>query len=59
MERVGNNGVITVEDSKTMDTSLEVVEGMQFDRGFVSPYIATDTEKMICEFDDPYILITD
>ena len=59
MERVGNNGVITVEDSKTMDTSLEVVEGMQFDRGFVSPYMATDTEKMICELDDPYILITD
>jgi chaperonin GroEL len=59
MEKVGNNGVITVEDSKTMDTSLEVVEGMQFDRGFVSPYMATDTEKMICEFDDPYILITD
>ena len=59
MEKVGYNGVITVEDSKTMDTSLEVVEGMQFDRGFVSPYMATDTEKMICEFDDPYILITD
>lgn len=59
MERVGYNGVITVEDSKTMETSLEVVEGMQFDRGFVSPYMATDTEKMICEFDDPYILITD
>lgn len=59
MERVGYNGVITVEDSKTMETSLEVVEGMQFDRGFVSPYMATDTEKMVCEFDDPYILITD
>jgi chaperonin GroEL len=59
MEKVGYNGVITVEDSKTMDTSLEVVEGMQFDRGFVSPYMATDTEKMICELDDPYILITD
>lgn len=59
MEKVGYNGVITVEDSKTMDTSLEVVEGMQFDRGFVSPYMASDTEKMICEFDDPYILITD
>ena len=59
MEKVGYNGVITVEDSKTMDTSLEVVEGMQFDRGFVSPYMATDTEKMICEYDDPYILITD
>src|ERR1035437_758372 len=59
MEKVGYNGVITVEDSKTMDTNLEVVEGMQFDRGFVSPYMATDTEKMICEYDDPYILITD
>ena len=59
MEKVGYNGVITVEDSKTMDTSLEVVEGMQFDRGFVSPYMATDTEKMTCELDDPYILITD
>lgn len=59
MERVGYNGVITVEDSKTMETSLDVVEGMQFDRGFVSPYMATDTEKMVCEFDDPYILITD
>ncbi len=59
MERVGYNGVITVEDSKTMETSLDVVEGMQFDRGFVSPYMATDTEKMICEFDDPYVLITD
>lgn len=59
MERVGYNGVITVEDSKTMDTSLDVVEGMQFDRGFVSPYMVTDSEKMICEFEDPYILITD
>ena len=59
MERVGYNGVITVEDSKTMETSLDVVEGMQFERGFVSPYMATDTEKMVCEFDEPYILITD
>ncbi|MGB9929180.1 MAG: chaperonin GroEL [Methanosarcina sp.] len=59
MEKVGYNGVITVEDSKTMETSLDVVEGMQFDRGFVSPYMATDPEKMICEFDEPYILITD
>ncbi|MDD4749745.1 MAG: TCP-1/cpn60 chaperonin family protein, partial [Methanosarcinaceae archaeon] len=50
MEKVGYNGVITVEDSKTMETSLEVVEGMQFDRGFVSPYMTTDTEKMTCEF---------
>ncbi|AKB52439.1 Heat shock protein 60 family chaperone GroEL [Methanosarcina barkeri str. Wiesmoor] len=59
MERVGYNGVITVEDSKTMETNLDVVEGMQFDRGFVSPYMATDSEKMVCEFEDPYILITD
>ncbi|HPS89451.1 MAG TPA: TCP-1/cpn60 chaperonin family protein, partial [Methanosarcina vacuolata] len=59
MERVGYNGVITVEDSKTMETNLDVVEGMQFDRGFVSPYMATDSEKMVCEFEDPYVLITD
>ncbi len=59
MERVGYNGVITVENAKTMETSLEVVEGMQFDRGFVSPYMATDQEKMTCEFEDPYLLITD
>ncbi|MBN2109613.1 MAG: chaperonin GroEL [Methanosarcinaceae archaeon] len=59
MERVGYNGVITVENSKTMETSLEVVEGMQFERGFVSPYMATDHEKMTCEFEDPYLLITD
>lgn len=59
MEKVGYNGVITVDDSKTMDTSMEVVEGMQFDRGFVSPYMATDHEKLTCEYDDPYILITD
>jgi chaperonin GroEL len=59
MDKVGYNGVITVENSKTMETSLDVVEGMQFDRGFVSPYMATDHEKMTCEFEDPYILITD
>ena len=59
MEKVGYNGVITVEDSKTMETSLDVVKGMQFERGFVSPYMATDTEKMVCEFDEPYILVTD
>ncbi len=59
MEKVGYNGVITVEDSKSMETHLDVVEGMQFDRGFVSPYMATDHEKMTCEFEDPYILITD
>ena len=59
MEKVGNDGVITVEDSKTMGTSLKVVEGMQFDRGYVTPYMVTDTEKMEADLDDPYILITD
>ncbi|MBC8590033.1 chaperonin GroEL [Wansuia hejianensis] len=59
MEKVGNDGVITVEESRSMGTTLEVVEGMQFDRGYVSPYMVTDTEKMIAEFDEPYILITD
>ncbi len=59
MEKVGNEGVITVEESKTMGTELDVVEGMQFDRGYVSPYMVTDTEKMEANIDDPYILITD
>ncbi|MBE7056095.1 MAG: chaperonin GroEL [Ruminococcaceae bacterium] len=59
MEKVSNDGVITVEESKTMGTSLEVVEGMQFDRGYLSAYMATDTDKMVAELDDPYILITD
>lgn len=59
MEKVGNDGVITVEEAKSTETSLEVVEGMQFERGFVSPYMVSDPEKMLCEFDDPYILITD
>ncbi|MBD3319277.1 chaperonin GroEL [Candidatus Woesearchaeota archaeon] len=59
MDKVGNDGVITVEEAKSMETELEVVEGMQFDRGFISPYMATDHEKMVCEFDDPYILVTD
>jgi chaperonin GroEL len=59
MEKVGYSGVITVDDSKTIDTSLEVVEGMQFDRGYVSPYMATDQEKMICDLENPYILLTD
>lgn len=59
MEKVTNDGVITVEESKTMGTSLEVVEGMQFDRGYISPYMVTDTEKMEAVLDDPYILITD
>ncbi len=59
MERVTNDGVITVEESKTMGTNLEVVEGMQFDRGYLSAYMATDTDKMEAILDDPYILITD
>lgn len=59
MEKVGNDGVITVEDGKSIETELEVVEGMQFSRGFISPYMATDHEKMICEYEDPYVLITD
>jgi len=59
MEKVGNEGVITVEESKTMKTDLVVVEGMQFDRGYASAYMATDTEKMEAVLDDPMILITD
>jgi chaperonin GroEL len=59
MEKVGNDGVITVEESKTMETELDVVEGMQFDRGYISAYMVTDTEKMVAELEDPYILITD
>ncbi|MBU5256044.1 chaperonin GroEL [Tissierella praeacuta] len=59
MEKVGNDGVITVEESRSMGTTLDVVEGMQFDRGYVSAYMVTDTEKMIAEYENPYILITD
>ena len=59
MEKVGNDGVITVEESKSMGTTLEVVEGMQFDRGYVSAYMVTDTDKMIAELEEPYVLITD
>ena len=59
MEKVGNEGVITIEESKSMGTELDVVEGMQFDRGYVSPYMATDTEKMEAVLDNPFILITD
>jgi chaperonin GroEL len=59
MEKVGADGVITVEESKTMGTTLETVEGMQFDRGYISPYMVTDTEKMEAVFSDPLILITD
>ncbi len=57
MQKVGNEGVITVEEAKSLDTELEVVEGMQFDRGYVSPYFVTNTEKMKVEIEDPYILI--
>lgn len=59
MEKVSNDGVITVEESRTMDTELEVVEGMQFDRGYLSPYMVTDTDKMEAVLEEPYILITD
>ena len=59
MEKVTNDGVITVEESKTMGTNLEVVEGMQFDRGYLSAYMVTDTDKMVAELEDPYILVTD
>ena len=59
MEEVGKEGVITVEESKGMETSLSVVEGMQFDRGYISPYMVTDTDKMEAVMNDPYILITD
>ena len=59
MEKVGKDGVITVEESKSMDTNLSVVEGMQFDRGYISPYMVTDTEKMEAVMDDPYVLIPD
>ncbi len=59
MEKVSNDGVITIEESKTMQTELDLVEGMQFDRGYVSAYMATDMDKMEAVLDDPYILITD
>lgn len=59
MEKVGNDGVITVEESKSMGTTLDVVEGMQFDRGYLSAYMVTDTDKMEAVFNDPYILLTD
>ena len=57
MEKVGKDGVITVEEAKSMDTMLDVVEGMQFDKGYISPYFVTDSERMECSMDDPYILI--
>jgi chaperonin GroEL len=57
MKRVGNEGGITVEEAKSLETELDVVEGMQFDRGYISPYFVTNAEKMRVEMDDPYILI--
>src|SRR6201984_1499230 len=57
MKKVGNEGVITVEEAKTAETELDVVEGMQFDRGYISPYFVTNAEKMVAELEDPYILI--
>ena len=59
MEKVGNDGVITIEESKGMETELDVVEGMQFDRGYLSQYMVTDSEKMVADLENPYILITD
>lgn len=59
MDKVSSDGVITVEESKTAETYSEVVEGMMFDRGYIAPYMVTDTEKMVAELDDPYVLITD
>ncbi|MFC3901146.1 chaperonin GroEL [Aliicoccus persicus] len=59
MEKVGNDGVITIEESRGLKTELEVVEGMQFDRGYLSPYMVTDSEKMVADLENPYILITD
>ena len=57
MDKVGKDGVITVEEGKTLETDVELVEGMQFDRGYLSPYFVTDPQKMECELEDPYILI--
>ena len=59
MERVGNDGVITIEESRGMETELEVVEGMQFDRGYLSQYMVTDNEKMVADLENPFILVTD
>ena len=56
--KVGNEGVITVEEAKSFDTELDVVEGMQFDRGYISPYFVTNAEKMVAELEDPYVLLS-
>jgi chaperonin GroEL len=57
MKKVGNEGVITVEEAKSLETELDVVEGMQFDRGYISPYFVTNADKMRVEMEDPYILM--
>src|SRR5437016_14503324 len=57
MKKVGNEGVITVEEAKSLETELDVVEGMQFDRGYISPYFVTNADKMVAELEDPYILL--
>src|SRR5438045_5884247 len=57
MQKVGNEGVITVEEAKGLETELDVVEGMQFDRGYLSPYFVTNAEKMLCDLENPYILL--
>src|SRR5260370_8509992 len=59
MKKVGNEGVITVEEAKSLETELDVVEGMQFDRGYISPYFITNADKMRVEMEDPYILINE